>query len=274
MTDEPKYRDAEWLREQYINERRSTHNIAAECGCSASTVRYWMGKYEIQTREPGPYTADRRLERREWVEKQYVENEKTCEEISKMCDCTPTAVYKWLEKHEIPTKRPVSDGRLRDFEWLNQQYSNEGKTGTEISEKCGCSGAAVYAWLEKHGIETEYDYEYPSGENHPSWKGGAAPYGAGWNKSKRRAVRERDGYTCQDPRCSVTQAKHREAHGEKLHVHHLRKARHIEDAATRNAKENLITLCRDCHQRWEKMADAGLVPELVDGTVEQDGDAA
>jgi 5-methylcytosine-specific restriction endonuclease McrA len=61
----------------------------------------------------------------------------------------------------------------------------------------------------------------------------------------------------------VTQSEHIDDHDTKLHVHHLKKARNVSDPEKRNAPENLITLCRDCHQKWEKMADAGLVPELV-----------
>jgi len=35
-----------------------------------------------------------------------------------------------------------------------------------------------------------------------------------------------------------------------------------DDPEERNAAENLITLCRDCHQRWERMAEAGIRPQI------------
>ena len=118
-------------------------------------------------------------------------------------------------------------------------------------------------WLNKHDIEARSGGGVLSGEDHPSYKGGPAPYGPGWNRRKRAEVRERDDYTCQDPRCSVTQAEHLDEYGEKLHVHHLRKARDVEDPEDRNGKANLITLCRDCHYHWERISDTGLVPEVV-----------
>jgi len=82
-----------------------------------------------------------------------------------------------------------------------------------------------------------------------------------WEK-KANEVRERDGHVCQNPKCGMTKYKHRKKYGQNLEVHHLRKAREFDDPEERDAKENLITLCIDCHQRWEQIADAGLVPQV------------
>jgi len=92
-------------------------------------------------------------------------------------------------------------------------------------------------------------------------------YGPGWNESKRRAVRARDNHCCQD--CGMTQADHSDEHDERLHVHHLIKARDIDDPEERNAMENLITLCRDCHATtWERLSEAGLRPQMSHATTD------
>jgi transposase len=319
MTDEPKYRNEEWLREQYQTRSKTTREIAAVCDCSKTTVRKWLYKHDIQVKTAARQAADERLansswlerqyvdrkqslsdiadicdchtgtvgrwldrhgiERcgiarsradkrladRDWLKNQYVKQEKRCAEIADICDCAEITVYGWLDRHEIetdPGQRLMKYEQLTDATWLREQYVEQEKGLTKIAEEVGCSISAVTDWLGRHGIETR---EWPggvTGEDHPNWNGGERPYGPGWNERKRQAVRSRDNHTCQDPRCSVTQGEHLNNHGEKLHVHHLRKAREIEDAEQRNAKSNLITLCRECHRRWEKIADTGLVPQL------------
>jgi len=206
VSDGAKYRDEEWLREQYVNEGRSTYDIADECGCSSTTVNRWLEKHAIKTRPSSGLPPD----------------------------------------------------MLTDEGWLREQYVEEERSTRDIADECGCGSSTISRWLKRHGIGTRSI----EGEHNPRWNGGSQPYGLGWNASKRRAVRERDGYICQAPACSVTQDDHLDRYDERLHVHHLIKARDVDDPEERNAAENLITLCRDCHQRWERMAEAGIRPQI------------
>lgn len=93
-----------------------------------------------------------------------------------------------------------------------------------------------------------------SGDNHYNWKGGQTfRYGEGWTPRKRRRVRIRDQARCQH--CGRTESDHLDEFGTKHAVHHITPARQVDDAETRNAMENLITLCRGaCHRTWEQMA--------------------
>jgi transposase len=269
-------KDAEWLREKYIKQQADLTEIAEECDCTAATVSRWLDNHGVETRTRGGWekgrreqmAPDERLTEARWLREQYVDKKRTCADIAEECDCSETAVQGWLGRHSIemkPSERMVADARLTDPEWLREEYVEKGRSGHKIADQLGCSWNCVYTWLNKHSIETrKLGNGGLTGPDHPNWNGGPEAYGPGWNDKKRQAVRDRDGKTCQDPRCSVSQREHIEAYDEKLHVHHLRKARDIDDPTERNAKENLITLCRDCHKRWEKMADAGLVPE-VDG---------
>lgn len=71
------------------------------------------------------------------------------------------------------------------------------------------------------------------GKNHPSWRGGKSfePYDTNWTESRRKQIRERDGYTCAI--CGAPDSKH---------VHHIDycKTNSLDD-------DNLITLCQSCH---------------------------
>jgi len=52
MTD-TRYRDAEWLEEQYHEHELSQSEIADKCDVGKKTVSNWMEKYDIESREPG-----------------------------------------------------------------------------------------------------------------------------------------------------------------------------------------------------------------------------
>jgi len=323
MTDEPKYRDETWLREQYADRKRSTGDIAEECGCSTTAISDWLNRHGIETRTPAQQLPDERLTDSEWLrekyiiekhticqiadecgcckstvrnylnehgidtpeqgsehynqiraadgrladpdwlEEQYVQQGRPLHDIATECRCHSETVRRWLDRHEIETggnSRLYADERLADPEWLREKYVEERWDVYDIAEECGCHDSTVSRWLNVHEVKTR-SYE-AFGEDNPNWKGGPAPYGPGWNEEKRQLVRERDGYVCQDPGCSMTQNEHIGKYGVKLHVHHLRRARDVGSAEQRNAKENLITLCCVCHRRWEQIADTGLVPEV------------
>lgn len=259
-------RDPDWLREQYVVEQKTTIEIADLCDCSNVSVSKYLDEFGIESRS-GPVPVDDRLKDPDWLRKRYVGDKKSTIEIAEECDCDNQTVRRKLIKNGIETRQttPTPDARLKDREWLYGEYVDQGRNTYQIAEDCGCAKSTVLDWLRRHDIEVREPGGYLSGSDHPNWNEEAKHYGPGWNEAKKQAVRERDNRTCQDPRCSVTQSEQLEKFGQKLHVHHLRKARDVDDPKERNSKENLITLCAQCHQRWEKISDTGLVPQGVVG---------
>lgn len=77
------------------------------------------------------------------------------------------------------------------------------------------------------------------GEKHYNWRGGISkePYGQGWTKTLKEAIRQRDQYKCQA--CGAPQEECIEA----LSVHHR------DDIKNNLDLENLISLCRSCHMK-------------------------
>ena len=45
------YRDKDWLKEQYIDLKRSGLDIAGECGVCKRTIYLWLEKYGIERRK-------------------------------------------------------------------------------------------------------------------------------------------------------------------------------------------------------------------------------
>ena len=47
------YVKSDWMRAQYIDEGKTMQEIADICGCSAMTIRDWLLKHNIATRNRG-----------------------------------------------------------------------------------------------------------------------------------------------------------------------------------------------------------------------------
>lgn len=57
-TTEKKYQNEEWLRDQYREKKRTMAEIAEICGCSRSTIQYWIEKFVLQRPESATFTEN------------------------------------------------------------------------------------------------------------------------------------------------------------------------------------------------------------------------
>lgn len=243
--DEP-YHDPEWLREKYIDQDLSTVEMADITGVTPAAVIRWMEKYGIDRGGPNPEggrSAECDLpEREDWLREMYWSKWKTISEIAEAGGYTEPTVRRWMKKHGIErrdrSKSRISNPKLLNKNKLKRWHHDESYTLTEIADKLGCSKMTVSMWFSRHGIEVEY----LSGEDHPSWKGGYdGYYGESWHRNRKRAI-ERDG-----GKCVICGADDR------IEVHHITPFRKfgLENEQQANRLENLLTLCPDCHGRWE-----------------------
>jgi AraC-like DNA-binding protein len=258
---EQKYENKTWLREQYIDEEKTLSQIADMCNCCIATISRRLKAYNVPTRGRGVVDVDQRLDDEQWLRERYVCEKRSYKQMSEMCDCSPTTVKRKLKKYDIPTRnnRHLSDHRLQDEQWLREKYIEETKSSEEISEICDCAPSTVRRHLKKANIETR-PASPRSGKDHPHWEEDSSPYGSGWTKRKRERVRELDNYQCID--CGMIQKNHKLEYDCRLHVHHLLKARDVDDGEKQNAVDNLVTLCVSCHRKWEQMSKMRLKPEI------------
>jgi len=259
-----KYRDPKWLLKHYVELNKTMKTMATELGVSHQTIHRWMKKHGIERRSSGPGHVEQ-LRDETWLRRKWDDEHKTAAEIAAVCDCSDSTVRYWLWKHGIVEKGNgyrARSKRLEDPVWLKQQNHELCKSQKEIASQIGCDPVSVSHAFKKHGIETNWDVQQKFGKENPNWRGGKADYGKGWNEKKRKAVRMRDGKTCQDGSCDMTQKEHLETFSQRLHVHHLIKAKDIDDPEERNAMSNLVTLCKRCHHRWEKISCAGIKPQI------------
>jgi len=84
-----------------------------------------------------------------------------------------------------------------------------------------------------------------TGEDNWSWKGGYENYyGDNWTEQRQKA-RERDNFECQA--CGMDESDY----PRELSVHHITPVRKYDQPEDANELDNLITMCEQCHGRWE-----------------------
>lgn len=191
-----------------------------------------------------------------WLWRKYHEDGLTLREIAAEVGCSSSTVQNWLNVHDIEARasgKPPADERLRDKQWMVDQYFINQQSQTGLAEELDCCRFTVRYWLEKHNIPTRQGGELKSrgtGPDNPNWKGGNRKYGPNWYEQRRKA-RERDGHECRA--CGISEPEL----DYELHVHHVTPRRQFIDSEGNfdhegaNRLDNLITLCQSCHPEWE-----------------------
>jgi hypothetical protein len=144
---------------------------------------------------------------------------------------------KMSEEH----KRKVSENNARYWKGKKRGARSE-ETKRKISEtfKKKHINKGVSPWNKGKKLTEEHKTKISKGnkgKNHWNWQGWKSlePYSIDWTETLKRSIRERDKYTCQ--LCGKLQGDIA------FSVHHI-------DYNKENCNpDNLITLCRSCHQK-------------------------
>lgn len=208
-----RYRDENWLREQYWEEGLTQREIAEKCGVSARAIRKWMKRFDIERREMSGENHPLHGEERDQSVRGAISDALTGREFDK------TVREQMSEAHsgsELPTE-----------------------TREKISESL--SGAPKSNETRKRMSEAR------TGANNPNWRGGEVPqYGPGWTTA-RREVRERDEV------CQLFGEDGTDGFLDVHHITPVREFRNDPDSELRDAHthDNLVLLCRPCHMSVE-----------------------
>jgi len=109
----PKYREESWLRERYIDERKSTREIAEEADVSAPTIQKWLKKNDIPIRHGS-----------EAIKTQWEGN---TERKQRQAEHMKDIRQPWWEMDDGTRERVKS----RLSEWWSENNPMEGRTGEE-----------------------------------------------------------------------------------------------------------------------------------------------
>lgn len=173
-----RYTTEQWLREQYVNQSRSTIDIACEVGVSSSTIIYWMETFDIERRSGIGSTSGGDMEplrNKEWLEQRYVTREESTYDIANTLGVSRKSVTRWLNKHGIETRAKVtgvqkgSTAPLRDREWVETQCVEKSKTPTEIADSLDIGYSDVKKWIDNHEITPQHYSERTEPLRDESW---------------------------------------------------------------------------------------------------------
>lgn len=238
------WRDKSLLRYLYQRKDLSQNDIAEVLGCSQGTVSQWFRNHDIDT---GYGEGRPSKERLEYL---YDTEDLSGEAIARQIEVAPNTVYRWLREYDMTVSRSRDvPETLTNKERMQELYIEEENTVLELADRFGSAPATIRMWLDKHGVERRSRSEALRGERHPFYEGGENEYGVGWTKQKKDRVRERDENKCQS--CGIDREEYQAEYGRDLDVHHVIPARDFDDPKKRNAADNLVTLCRKCHHKWE-----------------------
>jgi DNA-binding CsgD family transcriptional regulator len=117
----PALSDPDWLRARYVTQGRTSDEIAGEVGCSATTVKAALRAHGIPTRLGGRVPGTRRtapgadrLDDRDWLRAQYVDEGKSCQQIAEALGCSAMTVHRALCRHGIACRPAGNRCAARD----------------------------------------------------------------------------------------------------------------------------------------------------------------
>jgi len=93
--------DAEWLRREYVENRRSAADIADEVDYTPKHVRKWLRKQDIEVQSGAETTWYPELADSEFLRRQYVDEGNSLQQVADEIGCSPKGVHNALIRHGI-----------------------------------------------------------------------------------------------------------------------------------------------------------------------------
>ena len=248
------YMDKEWLVKQYTTLRKSPQQIQNEFSIGYTTISRWLDKFEIKKRTMEEYHNIQNIgyRNKDWLIKQYIEENKSIKQISIECGTRYETIRLWLVKFNIPRRKNYNRKKQRP-KCLNCEKECNYLRNKYCSQKC------QHDYKHKNYIKQWLNHEI-KGINGGIKKSGEISYSPSYSVIK---YMNKHYPKCQ--RCGWV--KYHPISGKiLLHIHH-------EDGNRENGYlENLEHLCPNCHSETDnygyhgrkRVGDAGFKPANTD----------
>jgi len=178
----------ELLWELYIEKGLTAQEIAQRFGLTEDQVRYLLQKHGIRKgmqRRALEWWARRhkgRVPYRDptWLERRYVLEGKSIEEIAEEAGVTKMTVYLWLKRYGLlrarEERRKLVAQKLtgrepvwQDPAWLRKRYVDQRKSVREIAAEAGVEEDTIRRWLKRHNISRPEDEDGSKFWHDPRW---------------------------------------------------------------------------------------------------------
>lgn len=110
---EERYKDREWLEEQYVHKEKTDKEIAQIVGMSPPTITYWRDKFDIEggKSDPRPNAPYRE---KDTLKRLFYDEGQSRDEIADKFDITRGTVNTWLSNHGLqPETQARKTGRIQ-----------------------------------------------------------------------------------------------------------------------------------------------------------------
>jgi len=111
-----KYKEKEWLIENYLKKNRTLTDISKECGVSVGAVRKFVTKFKLKKRV-------KIYKDKDWLYDQYINKNKSCIDIAKQCNTAKPTILSYLHRYKIPI-RNLSEATKIKFDKLYELPQN------------------------------------------------------------------------------------------------------------------------------------------------------
>lgn len=163
----PELRSEEWVREYYVDHRKTMAEIADGLGCSIGSVWKAIHRHGIPARtsggtnrlsvaRPGSYRRHPELRDSEWLREMYVNQQQSMEEIAADLGCCHTTVLKALRRHGIAAR---ASGRMRPGRQRSTATLSLGENG---ESRLTTGGGYILIWCpdSPSTMSSGYMYEH------------------------------------------------------------------------------------------------------------------
>jgi hypothetical protein len=190
----PQLLDAEWLRRRYVDDGRSTAQIAAEVGCELTTVLARLRRYGVERRPRGyypefhgeptgfrsargyvfvyapdhPNASRNHVPEHRLVMERHIGRLLTSSEIvhhrngvrddnriENLALLSGTSEHRTRHTTEIDPRRML----LRDRAWMERSLA-DGLSFVDIGRLTGCTESNALRWARKHGLRSHRKNQY------------------------------------------------------------------------------------------------------------------
>ena len=151
----------EELQRLYLQDKKSTREIAKLYEVNKSTIRRWIRKDKIPIRGPSESIrlslGDKRPPKEE-LERLYLDKKKSCLKIAKLYEVDPTTVCAWLREDKILIRDPsealrLAHGKERPSkEGLERLYIAERNSIQKIAKLYEVGNTTINRWLREDKI--------------------------------------------------------------------------------------------------------------------------